>query len=60
MLEVLPGWTEADLYVEITHRWLKLSQVGKAAGPDPAVVALLDEHANDWWRRRHAMQIPDQ
>jgi uncharacterized ParB-like nuclease family protein len=60
VLEVLPGWTEADLYVEITHRWLKLSQVGKAAGPDPAVVALLDEHANDWWRRRHAMQIPDQ
>jgi uncharacterized ParB-like nuclease family protein len=59
VLEVLPGWTEADLYVEITHRWLKLSQVGKAAGPDPAVVALLDEHANDWWRRRHAMQIPD-
>jgi uncharacterized ParB-like nuclease family protein len=60
VLEVLPGWTEADLYVEITHRWLKLSQVGEAAGPDPAVVALLDEHANDWWRRRHAMQIPDQ
>ncbi len=59
VLELLPGWTEADLYVEITHRWLKLSQVGKAAGPDPAVVALLDEHANDWWRRRHAMQIPD-
>jgi len=60
VLEALPGWTEADLYVEITHRWLKLSQVGKASGPDPAVVALLDEHANDWWRRRHAMQIPDQ
>ncbi len=25
VLELLPGWTEADLYVEITHRWLKLS-----------------------------------
>lgn len=59
VLEQLPGWTEADLYVEITHRWLKLSQVGKASGPDPAVQALLDEHANDWWRRRHAMQIPE-
>jgi hypothetical protein len=45
--------------VEITHRWLKLSQVGKASGPDPAVLALLDEHANNWWRRRHAIQIHD-
>lgn len=59
VLEQLPGWTEADLYVEITHRWLKLSQVGEASGPDPAVLALLDEHANRWWRRRHAMEIPD-
>jgi hypothetical protein len=23
------------------------------------VEALLNEHANEWWRRRHAMQIPD-
>ncbi len=59
VLEQLPGWTEADLYVEITHRWLKLSQVGEAAGPDPAVLALLEEHASNWWRRRHAIQIPD-
>ncbi len=59
VLELLPGWTEADLYVEITHRWLKLSQGGEAAGPDPAVLALLDEHANNWWRRRHAIQIPE-
>ena len=62
VLGQLPGWTEADLYVEITHRWLKLSQRGEAAGPDPAVKALLNElneHSNDWWRRRHALQIPD-
>ena len=59
VLEQLPGWTEADLYVEITCRWLKLSQVGQASGPDPAAQALLDEHANSWWRRRHAMQIPE-
>src|SRR6202171_6349662 len=32
VLEQLPGWTETDLYVEITHRWLKLSQGGEAAG----------------------------
>jgi uncharacterized ParB-like nuclease family protein len=59
VLEVLPGWTEADLYVEITRRWLALSQGGQTAGPDPAVEALLNEHANAWWRRRHAIQIPD-
>ncbi len=59
VLEQLPGWTEADLYVEITHRWLALSEGGEASGPDPAVEALLNEHANSWWRRRHAMQIPE-
>lgn len=59
VLEQLPGWTEADLYVEITRRWLKMSQVGQASGPDPAVLALLEEHADNWWRRRQAIQIPD-
>ena len=58
VLEQLPGWTEADLYVEITHRWLKLSQGGEVSGPDPAVESLLNEHADNWWRRRHAIQIP--
>ena len=59
VLEALTGWTEADLYVEITRRWLALSQGGQTAGPDPAAEALLNEHANAWWRRRHAIQIPD-
>ena len=59
VLEQLPGWTEADLYVEITRRWLKMSQVGEASGPDPAVLGLLEEHADNWWRRRQAIQIPD-
>ena len=59
VLEQLPGWTEADLYVEITRRWLKMSQVGQAAGPDPAVLGLLEEHADNWWRRRRAIQIHD-
>ena len=59
VLEQLPGWTEADLYVEITRRWLELSQGGEVAGPDPAVKALLDEHANNWWRKRHAIRITD-
>ena len=59
VLEALPGWTEADLYVEITRRWLKMSQVGEAAGPDPAVLGLLAEHSDNWWRRRRAIRIPD-
>jgi uncharacterized ParB-like nuclease family protein len=59
VLEQLPGWTEADLYVEITRRWLKMSQVGEVAGPDPAVLGLLAEHADNWLRRRHTIQIPD-
>jgi uncharacterized ParB-like nuclease family protein len=59
VLEQLPGWTEADLYVEITHRWLKMSEGGEAAGPHPAVHALLNDHSNKWWRRRRAIQIPD-
>jgi hypothetical protein len=59
VLEQLPGWTEADLYVEITRRWLELSQRGEASGPDPAVEALLSEHTNSWWQRRHAIQIPE-
>jgi uncharacterized ParB-like nuclease family protein len=59
VLEQLPGWTEADLYVEITRRWLALSKGGEVAGPDPAVMALLDAHANNWWRKRHAIRITD-
>jgi hypothetical protein len=59
VLEKLPGWTEADLYVEITRRWLELSQGGVESGPDPAVQALLNEHANNWWRRRHAIRITE-
>lgn len=59
VLEQLPGWTEADLYVEITRRWLELSKGGEASGPDPAAQALLNEHANNWWRRRHTIRLTD-
>src|SRR5258708_10480288 len=59
VLEQIPGWTEAELYVEITRRWLKMSQVGEASGPAPAVQELLKEHADNWWRRRQAIQLPD-
>lgn len=43
VLDRLPGWTEADLYVEITRRWLALSQSGAAAGPETALESLLVE-----------------
>lgn len=57
VLEQLPGWTEADVYVEITKRWLELSEEGAPAGPDPAVQSLLDEEARSWWQRRRALKI---
>src|SRR5881409_695267 len=56
-LEQLPGWTEADLYVEITRRWLALSKEGAPSGPDPAIDALLAENARSWWRRRRKIQL---
>jgi hypothetical protein len=58
VLEQLPGWTETDLYVEITRRWLAASKEGEPSGPDPAVQALLAEHAKTWWRRRRKIRLP--
>jgi uncharacterized ParB-like nuclease family protein len=57
VLEQLSGWTEADLYVEITRRWMELSQEGEPAGPEAAVQALLTEQARGWWRRRRKIQL---
>ena len=57
VLEKLPGWTETDLYVEITRRWLALSEEGEPSGPDPAIAALLAENAKSWWRRRRKIQL---
>lgn len=58
VLDQLPGWTEADVYVEITKRWLELSQGGEVAGPNPAIEALLAENAKSWWDLRRKMRIP--
>lgn len=57
VLEQLPGWTEADVYVEVTRRWLALSEEGALAGPDPAIESLLAEHARRWWRRRRRITL---
>jgi uncharacterized ParB-like nuclease family protein len=59
VLEQMPGWTEADLYVEITRRWLAAGEAGQAAGPHRAVHALLDEEARKWWQRRFRIGIPE-
>jgi hypothetical protein len=59
VLDRLPGWTEADVYVELTRRWLALSEKGEPAGPDPAVRALLAENARSWWRRRRKILLPE-
>ena len=60
VLEILPGWTEADLYVEITRRWLELSKEGEPSGPDPAVHALLSENVKKWWQRRRKIRLGGQ
>jgi hypothetical protein len=57
VLDQFPGWTEADLYVEITRRWLELSEAGEPSGPDPAVHALLAAEARKWWRRRRSLRL---
>jgi uncharacterized ParB-like nuclease family protein len=59
VLEQLPGWTEADVYVEITRRWLAMSEEGEPSGPDPAVQALLDDQARRWWQRRGAIRLTE-
>jgi hypothetical protein len=59
VLEQLAGWTEADLYVEITRRWLALSEAGQPSGPHPAVHALLAAEARHWWQWRRSISLPE-
>lgn len=40
-----PRWTEADLYLALTKRWLALSQEGEMAGPESAGAQLLEDAA---------------
>jgi hypothetical protein len=57
ILEHFPSWTEADLYVEITRRWLELSVAGQPSGPDNAARSLLAEDARKWWQRRRSLRL---
>jgi uncharacterized ParB-like nuclease family protein len=59
VLEQLPGWTEADVYVEVTRRWLAASEAGLPAGPHPAIHALLNDEARRWWQRRRSLALPE-
>lgn len=59
VLERLHGWTEADVYVEVSRRWLEAARQGEPAGPDPAIEGLLAEQARRWWRRRRRIQLGD-
>lgn len=53
VLDRLPGWTEADLYVEITRRWLRMSEAGGESGPHQAVHSFLEEMP----RRRRPIRL---
>jgi uncharacterized ParB-like nuclease family protein len=57
VLELMPHWTEADVYVEVTRRWLRLSEEGAPSGPDPALHSLLDAGSRAWWERRRALKV---
>jgi hypothetical protein len=41
--EHFPGWTEADLYLALTRRWLELAQEGHQGGLDGAVSSLVTD-----------------
>jgi len=58
VLDQLPGWTEADLYVEITRRWLALSEAGEPAGPEPALESILVERPKAPSKRRGRTSKP--
>jgi ParB-like nuclease domain len=68
LAEHLPGWTETDVYLELTRLWLDLDREGQPSGPDRAARALLGDgeaprrrSAEPRWRwlgRRRAATSP--
>jgi hypothetical protein len=54
--ELHPGWTEADLYVEITRRWLALGRAGEEADAHTALHNLLAD-SRSWADRRGRLRI---
>ncbi|MDQ6742177.1 MAG: hypothetical protein M3Z97_04620 [Candidatus Dormibacteraeota bacterium] len=41
--ERFPQWTETDLYLALTRRWLELARDGHDAGPEDAGISLVQE-----------------
>jgi hypothetical protein len=54
--ELHPGWTEADVYVEVTRRWLELGRAGQAADPHAALHALMAD-SRSWADRRGRLKL---
>jgi hypothetical protein len=54
VLERMPGSTEADLYLDITRRWLESSVQQGTADPHAAVHSLIQDDARRWWRQLRA------
>jgi hypothetical protein len=52
--EHFPGWTEADLYLALTRRWLELAQEGYEGSPEDAINALVADFEP---RRRKSLSI---
>lgn len=57
VLDQFSGVTEADLYVEITRRWLELGKKGRPTGPETAIEDLLAADARKWWQRRRSLRL---
>ena len=61
VLASLPGWTETDLYVEITRRWLQLSEAGEESGAHRALHRLAEEGvlqpARRWLQRARPLRL---
>lgn len=45
--ERFPRWTEAEIYVALTRRWLELSEDGESTGPESAGAMLLEDAAGE-------------
>jgi hypothetical protein len=61
LTDELPGWTETDLYLELTRLWLDLDQEGQPAGPESAAEALLTRTRRHGvrrqWRHRRRRRV---
>ena len=55
--EHFPNWTEADLYLALTRRWLELAQEGHDPGPEEAGSSLVEEAEERQHNARAAIML---